>query len=100
MKKVYYDKYMKYKIKYMNTKKNLVGGQKFIMFDKDQRREIMKNYNDIINSKKQCKTFPLKKVEKAAKGMFIYPRIKDFSKEEMCDSIKTSKKRKEGSNSS
>lgn len=70
--------------------------KKFVMYDKKQRKEIMKNYNEINKGKKPCTSYPLSKVMAAAKGMYVYPNdvLKEKGKRELCGEIKRSYKKK------
>jgi hypothetical protein len=69
----------------------------FVMFSGEKRKEIMKNYNEIIEGNKKCTDYPLDKVIKAASGMYIYPDsiVRKKKIEALCDSINESNKNKQ-----
>lgn len=83
--------YNRYKNRYLDQKFiNQIGGDKFTMFTKEERYNIMKQYNEILKSDKLCTSQDIDKIIEAAKGMYIYKDVK--SKNELCESIKKSKK--------
>jgi hypothetical protein len=65
----------------------------FIMFTEQQRKDIMKSYQDIINNKITCRKQNSEKVKEGSKGMHIYPTIKD-NQNALCDNIERAKKEK------
>ena len=95
----YLDAYMYYKQKYKEQKKriNVQTGGKFVMFTKKERINIMKNYNDIIKGDKKCEQYPMNKVMKGAKGMYVYPKyiLKEKGKKELCGQMYDGNKKKQ-----
>lgn len=63
------------------------AGIKF--FTDQQKNSILKHYNEIVQSGRDCSTFPRRTVEAAARGMYIYPDaiVKKKNKAELCESI-------------
>lgn len=63
------------------------GGKQYVMIDKKQRDEIKENYNNIITSKKPCKSFPLDNIQKAVSGINLSAHI-ETDKNYLCSQIK------------
>ena len=62
------------------------------LYDKNQKARIEKDYNDIISSKKQCNTFPLKKLVSATSGRDLYDKKQHITKNILCEDIADIKK--------
>lgn len=69
---------------------------KFEMFSKKERDEIMKNYNKIVKGNKPCDKYTYKEVLEAGKGMYIYPdmSVQSQKKNVICEEINRAWKEK------
>ncbi|AYV85418.1 MAG: hypothetical protein Satyrvirus15_15 [Satyrvirus sp.] len=67
-----------------------ISHNKFVMFTKEDRKKIMKDYFKIISEKKPFKKYTKNELVNAARGMYIYNDLKNKSKNELYNAIKKS----------
>ena len=82
------------KQKYCFQHKNGQRSDNFVMFNQEERKEILKHYYDIVKNEKPCVKYPIDKVLKASSGMYVYPKPipEEKGKAALCQSIDKSYK--------